>query len=118
MVGYVNSTTITDLTATNVTSANTAGIVNGTTVTTDAAVAATAGEEPVVQTFASYNQVRYFAPAAALMPPLQKVARLFPILDEFSPDGDLNTKDGAFKMLTLMGINVPTGVFPPGWKGW
>jgi hypothetical protein len=117
MVGYVNSTTTTDLTGANATSANAAGIVTSTTGTTDAAAAVATGEEPVVQTFANYNQARYFAPAAALMPPSQKVARLFPIVDEFSPDGDLNTKEGAYKMLTLMGINTPTGVFPPGWKG-
>jgi hypothetical protein len=57
--------------------------------------AAGMGGEPMVQTFASYNQERYFEPATAAIPPPSRVASLFPILDQFLPDGDLTSRAGA-----------------------
>ena len=69
----------------------------------------TATPTPVVQTFASYNQARYFDEADAQIPVESAMPRLFPVVDWFAPDGDLNTREGAFAMMERMGINVHTG---------
>ena len=78
--------------------------------------------EPFAQTFAGFNRQRYFSPATALIPKPQKVAKLFPIVDYFVPDGDLATREEAYSMMQRMGINTPSGVVddsvtPPGWGG-
>jgi hypothetical protein len=72
---------------------------------------------PTIQTFADFNRERYWANLAGV-PTASKIAKLFPIIDSFQPDGDITTREDAFaamhdKMLT----NMPMGVLPPMWTG-
>lgn len=64
---------------------------------------------PSIETFASYNQRRYWANLDSVPTP-KKIAKLFPILDEFVADGDITTQEDAFAaMHGKMGINLPQG---------
>ena len=72
---------------------------------------------PTIQTFADFNRQRYWADLASVPAPA-KIAKLFPILDSFVPDGDITTREDAFAaMHGKMGTNIPEGALPPDWKG-
>ena len=76
-----------------------------------------ASGEPSVQTFAGFNRAEYYSKMGTIPARPAKTAALFPILDTFSTDADLTTKEEAFAALSRMGVNVPTGATPPSWSG-
>ena len=70
-----------------------------------------------IQTFAEFNRQRYWKDLDAVPTP-PKIAKLFPIMDSFVPDGDITTRQDAFAaMHDKMGTNIPSGVLPPDWSG-
>ena len=73
-----------------------------------------ASGEPSVQTFAGFNRAEYYSKMGTIPARPAKTAALFPILDTFSTDADLTTKEEAFAALSRMGVNVPTGATPWG----
>ena len=70
-----------------------------------------------IQSFAEFNRQRYWSDLDAVPTP-SKIAKLFPIMDSFEPDGDITTRQDAFAaMHDKMGTNIPSGVLPPDWAG-
>jgi hypothetical protein len=70
-----------------------------------------------IQSFAEFNRQRYWSDLDAVPTP-SKIAKLFPIMDSFEPDGDITTRQDAFAaMHDKMGTNIPSGVLPPDWPG-
>ena len=54
----------------------------------------------MVQTFAGFNRAQYYSKMGNIPKKPVKLAVLFPILDDFSSDADLTTKEEGFAALS------------------
>ena len=72
---------------------------------------------PSVQTYAGFNSAEDYSKMGNIPAKPVKTVVLFPIIDVFSADADLTTKEDAFAALIRIGVNVPDGATPPQWSG-